>query len=159
MKKNFELVLERIAKMQNYTIGCLYAKLEEPVTKCVDGELITEDKRYLCDTLEPKRRNLKKEKKVPGRTAIPEGRYRVLITKSYRFKRWLPLLLDVPGFEGIRIHPGNYPADTADTQGCILPGWNRKKGMVVNSRSAMQTLMLEMTAALEREEEIWLTIK
>ena len=155
MKKNFELVLERIAKMANYTIGRLYAQ-QEPVIKCVDGELVTEEKRYLCDTLEPKRRNLKKEKKVPGRTAIPEGRYRVLITKSYRFKRWLPLLLDVPGFEGVRLHAGNYPHDT---QGCILPGWNRKKGMVVNSRSAIQMLMLEMTAALERGEEVWMTIR
>lgn len=154
--KNMELVLDRFAKQANYTIGHLYVQLNEPVGKCVDGEYVTEDKRYLCDTLEPKRRNLKKEKKVPGRTAVPEGRYRVLITKSYRFGRWLPLLMDVPGFSGVRIHPGNY---VTDTQGCILPGWNRKKGMVVNSRTAMQQLMLEMTAALDRGEEIWLTIK
>jgi hypothetical protein len=155
MKKNFELVLVRIAKMSNYTIGRLYVKLETPVSKCVDGEMVSEDKRYLCDTLEPKRRNLKKEKKVAGRTAIPEGRYRVMITKSYRFQRWLPLLLDVPGFSGIRIHAGNYPADT---QGCILPGYNRKKGMVVNSRAALQQLMFEITAAQERGEQVWITI-
>ena len=156
MKKTFELVLDRIAKMQNYTIGRLSVKLEEPVGKCVDGKYVTETERYLCDTLEPKRRNLKKEKKVPGRTAVPEGRYRVLITKSLRFQRWLPLLVDVPGFNGIRIHSGNYPSDTA---GCILPGYNRKKGMVVNSRAALHMLMFEMTAALTRGEEIWLTIR
>ena len=86
MKKNFELVLKRIAKMQTYTIGHLYVK-QEPEMQCINGELVTVTERYLCDTLEPKRRNLKKEKKVPGRTAIPEGRYRVLITKSYRFQR------------------------------------------------------------------------
>ena len=156
MKKTFELVLVRIARMNDHTIGRLYVQLQEPVGKCVDGEYVTTDKRYLCDTLEPRRRNLKKEKKVPGRTAIPEGRYRVLITKSYRLKRWLPLLLDVPGFNGVRIHPGNYPTDT---QGCILPGWNRKKGMVVNSRAAMQQLMLELTSALDRGEELWITVK
>ena len=155
MKKIFEFVLIRIAKMNNYTIGRLYVKLETPVSKCVDGEMVNEDKRYLCDTLEPKRRNLKKEKKVPGRTAIPEGRYRILITKSYRFQRWLPLLLDVPGFSGIRIHAGNTPGDTA---GCILPGYNRKKGMVVNSRSALQKVMFEITAAIDRGEEVWITV-
>ena len=150
-----ELVLKRVAKQATYTIGRLYVQLNEPVGKCVDGEYRTEQLRYLCDTLEPKYRNLNKEKKVPGRTAIPNGRYRVLITKSYRFGRWLPLLLDVPQFNGIRIHPGNYPTDT---QGCILPGWNRKRGMVINSRTALQHVMLEMTAALDRGEQLWITV-
>lgn len=148
--------MKRIAKEANCTIGRLSKKLDQPEMQCINGELVTVTERYLCDTLEPKCRNLKKEKKVPGRTAIPEGRYRVLITKSYRFRRWLPLLVDVPGFCGIRIHPGNYPTDTA---GCILPGWNRRKGMVVNSRSAMQQLMLEMTAALDRGEQVWITVE
>jgi len=150
-----ELMLMRIAKQANYTIGRLSVKLETPEMKCINGQLVTETQRYLCDTLEPKRRNLKKEKKIPGRTAIPEGRYRVLITKSYRFQCWLPLLLDVPGFSGIRIHAGNRVADTA---GCILPGYNKKKGMVINSRAALHMLMFEMTAALDRGEEIWITI-
>ena len=154
MKKTFEMVLERFAKMATYTVGHLYVK-QEPEMKCIDGQLVTVDKRYLCDTLEPKRRNLKKEKKVPGRTAIPEGRYRVLITKSYRFQRWLPILLDVPGFSGVRLHSGNYPSDS---QGCILTGFNRKKGMVVNSRSALQMVMLEITAAIDRGEEVWITM-
>lgn len=137
--KIMNITLKRIAKQANYTIGQLY----------VDGE-------YLCDTLEPKYRDPKKEKKVPGRTAIPAGTYRILITKSYRFRRWLPLLMDVPQFQGIRIHAGNYPQDT---QGCILVGWNRKRGMVVNSRSALQQLMLRLTAAQERDEALWITIE
>ena len=155
MKKIFNLVLVRTEIGPDYTVGHLSVKLDEPVVKCVDGEIVTEDKRYLCDTLEPRRRNLKKEKKVLGRTAIPEGRYRIVITKSFRFKCWLPQVREVPGFSGIRFHAGNYPSDT---RGCILPGWNRKKGMVVNSRAALQMLMQEMTAALDRDEQIWLTI-
>lgn len=151
-----ELMLSRFAKRANYTVGRLYVKLSEPVGTCVNGMYVTLKKRYLCDTLEPKRRDLKKEKKIPGRTAIPEGRYRILITKSYRFHRFLPLLLDVPGFSGIRVHAGNYPSDT---QGCILVGWNKKRGMVVNSRAALQMLVNLMSAALDRNEEIWITIE
>jgi hypothetical protein len=152
-----EMVLRRTEKEAAYTMGRLSMKLSTPEMKCIDGELVTETERYLCDTLEPKRRNLKKERLVPFRTAIPEGRYRLLITKSYQFGRWLPLVLDVPGFKGVRIYSGNYPADTYARPG-IMVGWNRKRTMLVNSRSALQQLMLAMTAALDRGEELWLTI-
>jgi hypothetical protein len=59
--------------------------------------------------------------KIKGVTAIPEGKYEVRITWSPRFKRHLPLLIDVPGFDGIRIHPGN---THKDTEGCLLVGEN-----------------------------------
>ena len=97
-----EMTLTRTAKRKTYTIGCL----------AIDGT-------YFCDTLEPAWRDLKKKHKVKGHTAIPEGRYPVVITWSPKFGQWLPLLLHVPLFEGIRIHAGNTEADTA---GCILPG-------------------------------------
>lgn len=74
--------------------------------------------------------------KIPGQTAIPMGNYRVIINFSQRFQKHLPLLLDVPGFQGIRIHAGN---THEDTEGCILIGNGRdvKRGIVTNSRAAM----------------------
>ena len=155
MKKTFEMVLERFAKMATYTVGHLYV-MQEPEMKCIDGQLVTEDKRYLCDTLEPTWRDYAKgARKIKGKSAIPEGRYPIVITFSPTFKKWLPLLVNVPRFSGIRIHAGN---TAKDTQGCILVGLNLKKGMVINSRAALQMVMLEMTAALDRGEEVWITI-
>ena len=119
------------------------------------GELYVEGIGWYCDTLEPHCIDWSKEKKVKGKTAIPEGTYPVLITKSPRFKQWLPLLQGVPGFEGIRIHAGNYPDDT---QGCILPGENKLRGMVVNSRIWLHRLVNAITAARDRGESIWITI-
>ena len=133
-----EMKLTRIAKRKGYTIG----RLE------VDGQ-------YLCDTLEPTWRDLHHgARKLRGQTAIPEGRYPVVVTLSPRFKRWLPLLWGVPQFEGVRIHAGNTPADT---EGCILPGENRRRGMVLNSRAALGRVMALLDGR-KPGEAAWLTI-
>ena len=105
--------LNRITRKLSYTIGRLF----------VDGK-------YFCDTLEDRCRDLDKEKKVMNETAIPEGTYEVIVNVSARFKRKLPLLLDVPHISGIRIHRGNTDKDTS---GCILVGENKQPGRVINS--------------------------
>ena len=94
--------------------------------------------------------------KVFGKTAIPAGRYRVIITHSPRFRRPLPLLLDVPGFEGVRIHPGN---TAKDTEGCLLPGIAKTAKGVANSRLAFSRLFMKIEAVLKAGEEVWIAIK
>lgn len=115
-----ELTLKRRYLGATYTIGSLH----------INGD-------YYCDTLEPTVRDVNKngqfdgnEKKVSGVTAIPYGTYKITVTRSPRFKRDLPLLCDVPSFDGVLIHRGNTAADTA---GCILVGENKAKGKVLNS--------------------------
>ena len=96
-------------------------------------------------------------RKVWGQTAIPAGRYEVAITYSTRFHEFMPELLHVPNFEGIRIHSGNTAADTA---GCLLTGTaiapNRER--IFNSWRAYHALFLKIEAALDHGESIWLTI-
>lgn len=137
-----EMTLTRTAKRKNYTIGALN----------IDDE-------YFCDTLEPTWRDLGPSSpghKIAGRTAIPEGRYPVVITWSPKFGQWLPLLLHVPLFEGIRIHAGNTPADTA---GCILVGENRKVGHVLHSTRYVALLKRRIVEAKEQGEGVWITIR
>ena len=109
-----EFVLKRIAKKKGYTIGKLYVK-----QSIIDEYLRGEKFIYICDTLEPQWRDYAKgARKIKGKSAIPEGRYPVVITYSPKFKQWLPLLVNVPMFSGIRIHAGNDAVN--DTQGCLL---------------------------------------
>ncbi len=93
--------------------------------------------------------------KVKGATAIPAGRYRVIITPSARFKRLLPRLVDVPGFEGILIHPGN---DAGDTEGCILPGMQHDDRNVWQSKIAFDKWNDEITLSLLAGDQVWLDV-
>ena len=151
-----ELILERIAKRKTYTIGRLY------IRRRVDDEYLagTADD-YFCDTLEPTWRDYANGAyKVKGRSAIPEGRYAVVISWSPKFKQWLPILLGGPDFnrkwQGIRIHAGN---TAKDTEGCILVGQNREVGKVLDSRKWLYELKQKIVEARDRGEAVWLTIK
>jgi hypothetical protein len=108
------------------------------------GELFI-DGIFVCYTLEDKVR----DKKIYGVTAIPYGEYEVVITFSNRFKQYMPLLLKVPGFEGIRIHSGN---KSADTEGCILVGSSKSLNFVGNSRVTYRSLFAKMKIAAKKEK-------
>lgn len=97
------------------------------------GELFVDGK-FLCYTLEDTIR----EEKIYGKTAISYGKYEVVITRSPRFKKDMPLLLNVPGFEGVRIHAGN---TAKDTEGCILVGMTKSDDFIGGSKMAFETLM------------------
>ena len=153
-----ELVLTRIAKKKNYTIGKLYIRTES--TEDVERKASPRrdwERGYFCDTLEPTWRDYKHGGyKVKGRSAIPEGRYAVVISWSPKMKQWLPILLGVPNFSGIRIHAGN---TAADTQGCILVGKNREVGKVLDSRIWLHRLKQKIVEAKERGEAVWITVR
>lgn len=137
-----ELTLKRILLEKTYTMGRLY----------VNGE-------PLCDTLEPVRRDIGPggtERKVEGRTAIPEGRYPVVITYSDSLYGWYPLLLHVPRFTGIRIHAGN---TVEHTRGCILVGYSPKPGTLIDSRLWLHRLKKRITEAKEHGEGVWITVE
>lgn len=147
-----ELILERIAKRKTYTIGRLCIRRQ-----VIDEYLPGIEDQYFCDTLEPTWRDYKNGAyKVKGRSAIPEGRYAVVISWSPKMKQWLPILLGVPKFSGIRIHAGN---TAQDTEGCILVGKNKLVGQVVDSRIWLHRLKKKITEAKERGEAVWITIK
>lgn len=109
-----KIIVKRTFPKEEYTIGDMY----------IDGE-------KFCNTLEDRVRDLPKEKKIYGETAIPYGKYKVQMTFSPRFKRQMPQILDVPMFEGIRIHSANY---ATQLEGCIALGENKVKGGVINSK-------------------------
>ena len=152
-----KLKVDRKWKKDAYTIGVLY----------VNGI-------KLCETVEDKDRGLNSgmtpaeisSKKVYGETAIPTGVYKVVLSVSPKFKNrayakkyggQLPELLNVPGFSGIRIHPGNYASESL---GCILPGDNKVKGGVTGSTARFYELMDKyIVPAWSRKEEITITIK
>ena len=130
------------------------------------GRFYQEDK-ILCNTLEDRIRDLqdlnhdgdfddKGEGKVYGETAIPCGRYRVVVTRSPSLKRRLPLLLNVPGFTYIRIHSGR---THKNTEGCILVGDNERKGELVNGPYYETVIVNMIDEAAAKLEHTYITIK
>lgn len=136
----FELVREQIDP--DVTIGSLKIHgrhicwvLEDPVRE-VPGELVS-------------------DWKIKGETAIPVGRYKIERTFSNRFQMTTPQLMDVPGFEGIRIHPGN---TVADTEGCLLPGRQRLTRGVGESQLAYRELLRWIDTIEQNGDEAWILI-
>ena len=120
-----KIKVDRIYKGESYTIGKMY----------LNGE-------YFCDTLEDAIRPVK----IPNETAIPAGTYKVEVTYSPRFKRNLPLLIDVPNYTGIRIHNGS---NKDHTSGCILVGFNTAKGILSDSRKTSDQLTEKLKSLSE----------
>ena len=134
-----KLTLIRTGRLEGYTTGVLYV-----------------DRLMFCHTLEPQWRNLAIEKKVRGKTAIPEGTYRIRLLHSPKFGRMMPCLLDVPHFTGILIHSGNY---VGDTKGCILVGERGDCGALLYSRPTFDRLYQTLEMACSAGEEITITIQ
>ena len=141
-----ELRLERKYRSNNYCIDKLY----------INGK-------YFSDALEDPDRGLTdsmsleeiKKIKIKGNTCIPYGTYNVTITYSPRFKKNLPLINNVKGFDGIRIHSGNTPQDT---EGCLLLGLNKVKGRVVDSKVTVNKFIDIVQKALNKGEKVTITI-
>jgi hypothetical protein len=114
------------------------------------GEL-TIDGVHQCFTLEDKVR----AEKIFGKTAIPAGRYEVVVNESAHFHKLLPELVDVPSFEGVRIHSGN---KAADTEGCILVGRTKGTNVVNDSHVAFDALFPKIQAAVTHEK-VFIQIK
>lgn len=131
------IIIKRIFKGPDYTIGKLY----------IDGK-------YFCDTLEDTVRA--PGVKIPGRTAIPAGKYKIKLTESLRFGRLMPRLENVPGFTGVLIHSGN---TAEDTEGCILVGKNRVKGKVLDSRETFARLFKLLFVAERGGEALEIEIR
>jgi len=130
-----KLELKRVKLADTFTVGKLYANDE-----------------FICYTLEDTVREVEgqpvSEWKVHGQTAIPRGNYTVDITFSQRFQVKLPLLHDVLGFTGVRIHTGN---SAKDTEGCILVGeaWDGSSGWIGSSKVAFSLLMPKIENATD----------
>lgn len=122
------LTLKRIANRKDYCIGKLYingkyfSDVLEDVDRGLDDSMTEEEIRSI---------------KVKGETAIPVGIYTVLLTYSPKYKKVMPLINNVKGYSGIRIHSGN---TSKDTEGCLLVGKNTKVGMLTDSRNTYNAL-------------------
>lgn len=119
---------------------------------CTIGHLLV-DGATECFTLEDVVRPA--GEKVAGKTAIPAGTYSVTITPSRRFQRDLPLVENVPNFDGIRIHPGN---TAEDTEGCILVGRTKGPTWVGESKAAFAALFQKIKDALDAGDTVTLEV-
>lgn len=101
------------------------------------------DGNFECYTLEDAVRSVK----IKGLTAIPAGSYEVVLSFSERFQRLLPLLMNVPNFDGVRIHAGN---TDRDTEGCILVGKTKEQDFIGASKAAFEVLLDKIQSALHQ---------
>jgi hypothetical protein len=120
-------------------------------SECTLGQLFVNGA-FECYTLEDVVRP--DGEKIFGQTAIPAGTYRVVVSFSNHFQRDLPLLVDVPNFEGVRIHPGN---TAADTEGCLLVGEAEGRDAIAQSRVAFDQLWPKIRDAVSNGEEVTIT--
>lgn len=147
-----KLLLKRRIFTDKSTIGELYVN---GVPEC----WICEDKDRGLDVSMPLSEIIRL--KVKGQTCIPYGYYKVIVTMSERFSRiagkdvYLPMLLNVPGYEGVRIHKGNKPEDT---EGCLLPGTHKDIDFVSNSATAFINLNDKINLALKKGEDVFIEI-
>ena len=149
-----ELLLERTEKNENYTVGRLSL-----LNRIDDEYLAGEDKDFLYDTLEPPVRHIDPKGRyiLTKPTAIPEGRYAVVITYSRKYDKWLPLLLWVDRFQDVRIQAGKTVADIEG--GNIIIGLHRGDGRIVNAPNSVWNLKDMIVKAKHRGEPIFITIK
>jgi hypothetical protein len=124
--------------------------------KSTIGELYTIDDKGTEEFLSFILEDVVREEKIKNETAIPYGQYKVVITHSPRFRRNLPLLLDVPNYFGVRIHPGN---SASNTEGCLLPGTRKGTDFVFESKKAFDSLYKKIDKALKAGEEVVITIE
>lgn len=150
-----KLTVKRAFRGPNYTIGHLYI-----------------NNTYFCDTLEDPDRGLDSnmptqeilKKKIKGDTCIPYGKYVVsmdIVSPKYsNFSKYpyakiangkMPRIMGVKGFDGILIHAGN---TQKDTEGCLLVGYNKVKGKVIDSQSTWTSLYNKMKAAKDKGQTI-----
>lgn len=141
-----KLRLERRYRKSDYCIGKLY------IDNKYFSDTLEDPDRGLYDSMSPKEIQ---QLKVKGDTCIPYGTYNVTITYSPKFKRSLPLINNVKGFEGIRIHAGN---TNEDTQGCLLLGFNKTKGKVLNSRDTVSKFITIVQQAINKGEKVTIEI-
>ena len=148
-----ELILKRIAKRKTYTIGKLYVR-EQRLAENPDA---TMKETFLCDTMEPTWRDYANGgRRIRDRSAIPEGRYLVLIVWNKEHRQWLPILWNVPMFKSVFVHQGEI---SIDTTGGILVGRNVQVGKVLDSNIWLQRLKHKILEAQQRGEQVWITIK